>query len=193
MDGRVLRGELNRQALVDAALALVEEEDAMPTAQAVAERAGVAKRSLFHHFADMEALLTHAADTQAQRHWHVLRPPEPGLDLVERVEAAVAQRAQLFEAITGVRRVAVRYEGTSPVLAARLKESRSGLRRHFRRQLNPEYSALSRPAQEGVQAVASWELWDLLRRHQGLSVEAARVSVQTIIVSAFERIAAKEA
>lgn len=187
------RGELNRQAIVDAALDLVAENGVVPTAQAIAARAGVAKRSLFHHFPDMESLVAHAADTQAERYWHVIRPPEPGLDLPQRITAAVAQRAQLFEAIGQIRRVAVRAEAGSAVLAERMKESRSGLRRHMRRVLNPEFALLGRPAQEGVQAVASWETWEVLRRHQGLSVDAARASVQTMIESAFERVAAEEA
>lgn len=192
MDGRVLRGELNRQAIVDAALALVAEDGSFPTAQSIADRAGVAKRSLFHHFPDMESLLAHAADTQAARHWPVLQPADPDLDLLGRVKVAVGQRSVLFEAIGEVRRVAVRYEGSSPVLSERMKESRSALRRHLRRLLNPEYAGLGRPSQEGVQAMASWETWDVLRRHQGLSVDAARSAVESMIQSAFTRALAKE-
>ena len=40
-DGRVLRGERNRQAIVDALLALYEEGVLRPSANEVAERAGV--------------------------------------------------------------------------------------------------------------------------------------------------------
>jgi TetR/AcrR family transcriptional regulator of autoinduction and epiphytic fitness len=192
MDGRVRRGETNRQAIVDAALALVAEEGAFPTAQSIAGRAGVAKRSLFHHFPDMDSLLAFAAEAQAARHWHLLRPPAPGLNLEERIHEAVAQRAGLFEAIGDVRRVAARNETGSPVLAERLKQSRSALRRHVRRMLNPEYSALDRSRQEGVQAMASWETWEVLRRHQGLSAEAAEASVKAMIESALERVSAKE-
>ncbi|HMC39894.1 MAG TPA: TetR family transcriptional regulator, partial [Acidimicrobiales bacterium] len=70
MDGRVLRGEINRQAIVDAFLGLVAEDGAVPTAQAVAQRAGVAKRSVFHHFVDMAALMRAAAEVQDPRHWN---------------------------------------------------------------------------------------------------------------------------
>lgn len=188
----MLRGELNRQAIVDAALALVAEEGDFPTAQAIAAKAGVAKRSLFHHFPDMESLFACAADAQASRYWHVLQPPDAGADLAARIATAVDQRARLFEVIGDLRRIAVRYQTGSEVLSARLKESRSGLRRHLRRCLNPEYSALGRAGQEGVQAMAAWETWELLRRHQGLSAEAARAAVQGMIEAAFERAAVKE-
>lgn len=187
-DGRVRRGAANREAIIDAALALVAEERTLPIAQAIAERAGVAKRSVFHHFPDMEALLTEAADTQAARYWHVLDPPEPTRTLGERIEVAVGQRARLFEAIGDVRRVAVRYEDSSETLTRRLRESRVGLRRHLQRSLDPEYSELERTAAEGMQAMASWEAWEVLRRHHGLSAAAARRAVQTTIESAFGRV-----
>ncbi len=192
MDGRVRRGELNRQAIVDAALELVAEERVLPTAQAVAARAGVAKRAVVHHFPDMTGLLAQAADTQAARFWSVLRPPEPGRSLDERVAAAVEQRSRLFEGIGAVRRVAVLHEAGNPVLAARLEESRSGLRRHIRRALQPELSALDRPTQAGVEAVASWETWEVLRRQQGLSVAASRAAVQSMIESALARALTEE-
>lgn len=192
MDGRVRRGERNRQAIVDAALSLVAEEQTLPTAQVIAARAGVAKRSLFHHFPDMDGLLAEAADTQAARHWHVLRPPEPGQSLSERIAAAVGQRARLFEGIGPVRRVAVLQGAGNPVLVQRLEESRSGLRRHIRRALQPELSRLGRPTQAGIEAMASWETWEVLRRQQGLAVTAARAAVQSMIESALERALTKE-
>jgi AcrR family transcriptional regulator len=192
MDGRVRRGERNRQAIVDAALELIVEMRAMPTAQAIAERAGVAPRSVFHHFPDMEDLLARAAETQAARHWKVLQPPAPGRTLGERIADAVGERALLFEAIGDVRRVAVLHEQAYPLLGERLQDSRAALRRHLRRALQPELSALRRPAAEGIQAVASWEAWEVLRRQQGLSAASARAAVQHTIESAFERAPARE-
>jgi TetR/AcrR family transcriptional regulator of autoinduction and epiphytic fitness len=188
----VRRGEINRRAIVDAALELVAADRMLPTASAVAERAGVAKRSVFHHFPDMDALLASAAETQAERHWNVLRPPEAGLSLSERIVAAVAQRAELFEAIGDVRRVAALGEQGSPVLAGLLQRSRQALRRHVRRAMSPEITCLGRIEAEGVQAISSWEVWEVLRRQQGLTVPAAAKVVETMIESAFERALTKE-
>ena len=75
MDGRTARAARNRQAVLDAVLALTEEGDLQPTARAVAERAGVATRSVFHHFTDLESMYADAAQTQMERHWlPLLRP-----------------------------------------------------------------------------------------------------------------------
>ena len=188
MDGRVLRGELNRRAIVDAALALVAEEESLPTAQALAQRAGVAKRSVFHHFPDLDSLFTEAADTQAARFWNLLEPPGPGLPLADRIEIAVGQRARLFEAIGDVRRVAIRHEGGSPTLANRVRESRAALRGHLRASLQPEISDLDPASVEGIQAMASWEAWEVLRRDQRLGVAGARRAVETVIEAAFGRV-----
>lgn len=184
MDGRTARGLRNRQAIVDAALSLVTEQEALPTAQAVAARASVGTRSVFHHFPTLDSLLAEAADTQAARWWQVLQPPEPGHSLPERLAAAIAQRAQLFEQIGAVRRVAARHEPESPLLAERLRDSRMALRRHLRRALSPELARLERARAAGIEAAACWETWEVLRRHQNLSVTAATNAVTSIIESA---------
>lgn len=160
----------------------------MPTAQVIAERAGVAKRSVFHHFPDMDTLLIEAADTQAARFWGVLQTPAADLALVERIEVAVDQRARLFDAIGDVRRVAVRHEDGSAVLAGRLADSRAALRRHLDLSLGPELSALDSHVAEGVHVIGSWEAWELLRHQQGLTAESARRTVKSTIESAFGRI-----
>ncbi|HWE56246.1 MAG TPA: TetR/AcrR family transcriptional regulator [Acidimicrobiales bacterium] len=192
MDGRVRRGEINRQAIVDAALALVAEECTMPTAQAIADRAGVAKRSVFHHFPDLDGLFMEAGDTQANRYWPLLQHPDPEARLDARIVAAVEQRSELFEAIGDVRRVALLHEHRSDALAERIRQSRTALRRHLVLALSPELRALDRSAAEGVHAMASFETWESIRRHQGLSIPVARAAVTSTIESAFERAFSKE-
>jgi TetR/AcrR family transcriptional regulator of autoinduction and epiphytic fitness len=191
-DGRVRRGELNRQAIVDAAVALAAELGCMPTAQAIANRAGVAKRSLFHHFPDMEALFAHAAESQAVNHWSILERPDPALPFDDRLRDAISQRALLFEAIGDVRRVAAQAETTSPTVATRMAGSREDLNRHIRLALGPELSCVDRVAAAGICAIASWEAWDVLRRHQRLSVPVARAAVESTIRSAVQRALSRE-
>ena len=64
-DGRRLRSERSRQAIIDASLELMEEGVLVPTAQMVSERAGVGIRSFFRHYADMETLFR-AIDAQTR-------------------------------------------------------------------------------------------------------------------------------
>jgi TetR/AcrR family transcriptional regulator, regulator of autoinduction and epiphytic fitness len=185
VDGRSVRGARNRQAIVDAAIAFVVEEDALPTTQQVAERAGVAPRSVFHHFSSLDALFVEAAHTQAERWSTLLTPPDPSLALSQRLAGALAQRAALFEEIGAVRRVAVRNESSSKVLAERLRDSREALRRHLRRAISPEVSDLEQAAVAGIEAAASWEMWDLLRKD--LTVDEATAAVTALIEPALIR------
>jgi AcrR family transcriptional regulator len=173
--------------VIDAALALTAETGAFPTAEAIAERAGVAPRSVFYHFPDLRSLFGAAAETQSERHWSVLRPPVAEQGLATRIAEAVVQRAELYEHISAVRRVAARHEHEWPELADRMRDSRAMLRRHLRRALSPEIVDLDRPTVAALQAVGSWECWESLRYHQGLSAAAAIAAVTTLLTSTLRR------
>jgi TetR/AcrR family transcriptional regulator, regulator of autoinduction and epiphytic fitness len=102
-DGRVMRGARNREAIIDALLALYRSGVLRPTAQQVAERAGVAPRSVYHHFADMEGLVAEVSARQGREHGHLMEAPAVAGPLEARVAALVARRAELFEAVAPVR------------------------------------------------------------------------------------------
>ena len=175
VDGRSARAARNREAVIDATLALITEEAGSPTAHAIAARAGVSTRSVFHHFDDLDALFADAADAQARRHWHLLDAQPHDL------HDALTKRAELFERIGPSRRFASAHEHESPVLAQRLRDSRAALRGHLRRALGPDIHGLDRPTVGALEAAASWETWEVLRRHQGLSVKASISAVRTLI------------
>ena len=65
-DGRTLRRERNRAAMVDAMLELYREGNLAPSSDAIAERAGLSPRSLFRYFEDIDDLV-HAAITRQQQ------------------------------------------------------------------------------------------------------------------------------
>jgi len=98
-DGRRLRSERSRQAIMDAMLGLVEEGILVPTAQQVSERAGVGIRSVFRHFSDMESLFA-TADVRIREQYHGLfAGGNREGSLEERVLHAVEQRALAYEAV----------------------------------------------------------------------------------------------
>ena len=59
---------------MDALLELLDEGDVRPTAERIAERAGVSERSVFQHFADREALFQAVAARQYERVVPTLEP-----------------------------------------------------------------------------------------------------------------------
>ena len=185
VDGRLGRGERARTAVVDALLDLIEEGDLRPTAPRIAERAGVSLRSVFHHFADLEALFSAAADRQTARLRGLARPLAGGGPLRARLAAFVRQRARFLEAITPVRRAALLMEPFSPEVTARLRRVRALGHEEVARVFAPELTG-RRPADRrellaALAAVSSWQAWEALRAHEKLSrARAARALVRML-------------
>ena len=61
-DGRFERSRRTRTAVIDALLELQAEGELSPSAKRVAEQAGVSPRTMYLHFADMEALFVEVGD-----------------------------------------------------------------------------------------------------------------------------------
>jgi AcrR family transcriptional regulator len=176
-DGRVLRGARNRQAVVDAFLALVEEGDLSPTAQKVAVRAGVSSRSVFHHFDDMEGLLTSAAEAHLIEYLPLVRQlPRTG-PVAERIEAFVDQRVLIAEKSRFVYRAAVLVEHNSTAVSARLDLVAKLLRDEAAMVFAGELVDRPPGTIEAVDAAASLDTWGRLRGRQGRSAEQARAAV----------------
>lgn len=166
-DGRRARGERTRLRVVEALIALVEEGDLRPSAQRVAARAGVALRTVYHHFEDIEALRSTALRLEWQRHVAELVDVDTDLSLDERIAVVTRQRRQLFEAITPVRRAALLDE-TSPLIAQGLRESREILRGRIADAFEPEIRARGAegPALlDAIDLVTSWQTWNYLRSY----------------------------
>ena len=65
-DGRHARSIRTRAAIIDAFLALVREKEEVPTAAALARRAGCSTRSVFERFSDFRELASAAFHMQRQ-------------------------------------------------------------------------------------------------------------------------------
>jgi len=185
-DGRIARGEKTRRRVAEALITLLEEGDPQPTAKAVAQRAGVSLRLVFHHFDDMDALYHAVARVNVERHWKSVYPVPPDLSFEHRVERTVRQRYRLFEAITPVRRAAVRQAHRSKELSVTLAESSRALREQVASTFSPELVAAGPAGADLLDAldlVTSWETWDRLRSAQALTPTAARRVVERMIIS----------
>ena len=106
-DGRRQRSERAKQAALDALWELLHEGELMPSAQRVAERAGMSLRTLYHHYEGNEALFRELAWRQFARIQSLVLPLPPAQPVEDRVVALVGQRAALYESITPLRRAAI--------------------------------------------------------------------------------------
>jgi len=183
-DGRVLRGARNREAIVDALLALYRSGVLRPTAQQVAERAGVAARSVYHHFADMEGLVAEVSARQGQEYGHLMEAPDIDGPLDDRTSALVARRAELFEAVAPVRRAALLEAHRSPTVRRNLGALSRRLRAQLETLFAPELRGRTRTqVLDALDLLTSWDAWDRLRSQQGLDADRARRVLVTTITT----------
>src|SRR5437879_1144262 len=117
IDGRVRRGAENRSALVEALVSLYEDGELTPTAGQIAQRAGVAVRSVYGHFGDVETLAAEVSERQWQVYGRLMDSEPVGGALAARVEELVARRSELFEAVAPVRRAAMLHAHRSTTIA----------------------------------------------------------------------------
>ena len=171
-DGRVRRGAENRSALVEALVALYEEGELEPTATQIAERAGVAVRSVYGHFGDIETLAAEVAQRQWDVHGRLMDAEPIDGTLTERVEELVARRAALFEAVAPVRRAGMLHLHRSETIAANLRRLGRHLRAQVAQTFAPELAEA--PFLDAADLLLSWESWDRLRTQQGCSSTRAR-------------------
>lgn len=186
-DGRKMRAERTRKALVDALLGLLHEGEVSPTAGAVAERAGVSERSLFQHFPDRETLFEAVARQEYERVMPTLHPIDATLPLDERIDQFTRQRAHLNERIGGVWRAALRFEHESPAVAGWLTAVRGAKAAEAERVFHRELEAIApderEPVRAALVAACSWPTWESWRAHQRLGMSRARAAMAAAIAA----------
>jgi len=188
VDGRRARGERTRVRVLEALLELVEEGEMRPTAQAVAERAGVALRTVYHHFEDVGALRTMALTLQTARYREMLREVDPKLPLEERIQLSTRQYRRLFEAITPIRLATMFDQQDSPEMAEGLREARTQRRDHLASTFAAELDRRSedgRALLDALDLMTSWDAWNYLRSSLGRSAQAAEKVVALMLGDLF--------
>lgn len=97
VDGRRARRERSREAVVEAAFALIVEGKGPPAAEDVAERAGVSVSSIFRNFDGLADIQEQALALFRERYSHLLTAtPAPDADRRERIAFFVDHRLDLY-------------------------------------------------------------------------------------------------
>ncbi len=172
VDGRRLRSERSRLAIIEAALGLQEEGILVPTAQQISDRAGVGIRSFFRHFEDMETLFE-AVDNHIRGSYEALfLGGDRDGTLEERINHAVERHADAYERVSSIivstQAQLWRYEA----LRKNYARAQRGLRKDLDDWL-PELKSVPRETRETIDAIASFEMWHRLRYHQSMSKKAS--------------------
>jgi TetR/AcrR family transcriptional regulator, regulator of autoinduction and epiphytic fitness len=177
-DGRRLRRELNREAVIDALLTFFRAGNYHPSCSEIATRAGLSERSLFRYFEDMADLHAAAADREIADGLSLVAPSGTPQDLTQvKIERLVHARCALFERAGPAARALGLNAYRHAKLAVELDRHRRFLRGQIRELFAPELAARGTAVLPAIEILCSLHSWDRLRHGQGLSAEAAAAAL----------------
>jgi AcrR family transcriptional regulator len=179
-DGRRQRTERSRTAIIEASLNLLEEGTLVPTAQQISDRAGVGIRTFFRHFDDMIALFEAVDDSIRNHYERLILGGDRNGTLEERIDHAIDQHATVYEQIANVILSTAAQRWRYDVLRKNYARNQRGLRKDLDNWL-PELKDLPQSTREAIDAIASFEMWNRLREHQGQSKRSTISIVSSLL------------
>ncbi|TFH15538.1 MAG: TetR/AcrR family transcriptional regulator [Acidimicrobiales bacterium] len=144
IDGRRARRQRSREAVVSAAFELILEGKGPPSAEEVAERAGVSVSSIFRNFDGLADIQQQALELFGERYSHLLlaRPPS-GSDLDSRIAFFVRTRLDLYEQANPLMVMARMRAFEDERWREHIASNRSMLTRQLRACFDPEIDGLT--------------------------------------------------
>ena len=189
-DGRHARSERSRDAVLAAVITLFEAGVPKPTARQIAAEAGVALRTVYRHFDDLDSLFAEAVEVYRRRLEPFLHSIEPSLPLDARIEALASQRRAIWEAASPIHRAGRLVRHEQPFVAASMEQNRRRCRAQIEQLFAVELGAdaAANPLQidliEQLEAATSWTTWDMLRTEQRLDPGTAERLVAKMLEAA---------
>lgn len=173
-DGRTARRERNRNEVVEAALALVDEGVQDPTIDQLTERSGVSARSVFRYFEGLDDLRRAVIRRHFERVLPVLESVDAGDGSLDtRIKRFVDSRLKFNESIAGPARTAQLRAHFAPVIADDIQEYRqvldASVRRHFASELKVRPKTEAEDLTALIDVLVSFDGWDLMTRDHARS------------------------
>ena len=170
-DGRNQRSIRSRQQIVRALQDLVESGIFIPTAQQVADEAGISIRTVFRHFEDMESLYAEIDEAHKPKYEAIFNGHDFSGTLEQRVTAAVECRIDCYTQMYAMEKATAALHWRSKLIQQQYAHAQRMLREALETQL-PEYVKLEKDDQQAIEAITSFEFFDRLKTHQKLNRKA---------------------
>ena len=184
-DGRLLRSERTKQAIVDALLGLIREGSLRPSSAQIAERAGVTQRTLFNQFGDMETLFEAVTKRHTARVAHLLPTVVPGT-LEKRAAHFADQLAELLEEVMNIRWAVLTTPEGIERFGSSIELFGAVMRHQFNNAFDEELLTLAPADRDAVLDLLEVEAdpltWRMRRLQQRRSVDQARALVERAIL-----------
>lgn len=166
-DGRRARRERGRLAVIDAKIDLVFEGFGSPSADLIAERAGVSVASVFRYFDTLDDLGEAGALRFFDRTDHLMAIPDIGEgSLDDRIHRLVNARIALYETTAPMCRLARVRMHALPGARENIKRARmtrvDQIRHHFDTELNSLTPAVRDDTVYAISIITAFDAWDQL-------------------------------
>lgn len=181
-DGRSDRGIRTHEKIVVALFELIHEGNLQPRGEEIAEKAGVAVRTIFRHFDDMEGLFDTAQAFMSERFEVDLVAPKFEGILEERAFAYAKEQGSTYEEARNYLLFYIARAKTDDEANALRSAHTQSLRLRLWSAL-PEVAASSPGTRHCVEAFYSFQVWDQLRFEQGLSVDDCQDMIASSVVT----------
>ncbi len=171
-DGRHRRSAHSRQRILDALIALLSDGEMRPSADQLAERAGVGRRTVFRLFSDMESIYAGLyaqmrSDLQRERDANDSGEQQP-------FDRVLARRCRFLERWLPLHRAAAAFPRDGGPVDRAQRAFAADLRRDLAHALGDDAEPKGLPLLEALDALLSPEVWARLRLDQKLDAGAAQ-------------------
>jgi len=184
-DGRLTRTLRSRAAICDACLDLVQEGVLQPSADQIAARAGLSRRSVFNHFKDLSELYDAVREAGMQRCLPLLADVGSDIEIGRRIELWASARAKFLEATGPFTRALLAQALAAPTRAQAMRvsqeaiaEQRDEVERLFASALEGLAGRERAETLDALSAATSPLAWEHLRHNRGLTPDGARAVME---------------
>ena len=188
IDGRTARRNRNKDAVLDALIALSREGDGLsePSVEAIAERAEVSYRSVYRYFEDRTELMLAAIGRLMGDDYAFFDVADLGDGSFDtRIAHLIEARLTAYRGLAPLSRIAIRLRADEPAVAEAYEDVRRQMRAQLETQFAPELGAIAESERvtviAAVDAMFQAEALDYLAHHEQLDdTEIARILARHI-------------
>lgn len=181
-DGRRQRSERSKHKIAEAMIALIMDGDITPSAEAVAERAGVGLRSVFRHFKDMDSLFAEVSKIMRAEFEPQVFKGASDKDWQDQLQDMIQLRAKVLDKLMPMQQSSFIQRHRSSFVRSEVARTNKLLRQSMLAVL-PKNLAKNAELVEALDATLSPATWIRLRQDQGLSQAKARKTLEHMVAA----------
>ena len=166
VDGRILRSKKSQNIILDSIINLINQGNYYPTADEVAKESGIAIRTVFRQFADMETLLMKVDETINIKLLNEKILIDKDLPIEERLKKIIDERIYFYNKYENIMIATITQLPKYKILQKKYPEYQKLLRKRTEK-IIPELSNIKTNNQELIDATLSFAFYQRLK-FQGL-------------------------